>query len=93
VDEKKARLFMNTFRPTWLTCVVSSVGNSRGLLVTWDPNKFDLDPYLSCGGIFLTGTCLENNKPLSLLNVYGPCLTEKHFGTRWLLGVCWLTKI
>jgi hypothetical protein len=62
VDEKKARLFMNTLRPAWLICVVSSVGKSGGLLVSWDPNKFDFTPYLSCGGIFLTGTCLEDKR-------------------------------
>jgi hypothetical protein len=47
--------------------------------VTWDPNKFDLDPYLSCGGIFMTGTCYENKRMLSLLNVYGPCSDIKCF--------------
>ena len=45
VDEKKARFFMLHFFPSWLSCVVSSVGNSGSLLVTWDPNKFDLAPF------------------------------------------------
>jgi exonuclease III len=31
VDEKKARSFMNSLRPAWLACVVSSVGKSGGL--------------------------------------------------------------
>jgi hypothetical protein len=79
VDEKKARLFMNAFRPTWLVCAVSLVGKSGGLLVTWDPFKFDLVPYLSCGGILLTGTCCENKRQLSLLNVYGPCSDKISF--------------
>jgi hypothetical protein len=42
VEEKKARAFMNSFRPSWLSCVVSSVGSSGGLLVSWDPKKFDI---------------------------------------------------
>jgi hypothetical protein len=41
--------------------------------VAWDPSKFDLEPFLSCGGILLTGTCCENKRQLTLLNVYGPC--------------------
>jgi len=70
---------MNTFRPSWLTCAISSVGNYGGLLVTWDPSKFDLDPHLCCGGVFLTGTCLWNKQSLSLLNVYGPRSNKKIF--------------
>jgi exonuclease III len=34
VEGSKARAFMNYFRPTWLSCVVSSVGTLGGLLVT-----------------------------------------------------------
>jgi endonuclease/exonuclease/phosphatase family metal-dependent hydrolase len=79
VDEKKARLFMLNFFPGWLSCVVSSVGNSGGLLVTWDPNKLVLDPFLCCGGILLSGSSLENNKQICLLNVYGPCNERKYF--------------
>jgi endonuclease/exonuclease/phosphatase family metal-dependent hydrolase len=82
VDEEKARLFMLKFVPGWLSCVVSSVGNSGGLLVTWDPNKFVLEPTLCCGGILLSGISLENNKSLCLLNVYGPCIERKYFWDR-----------
>jgi hypothetical protein len=90
VDGNKAINFLNTFRPSWLTCVVSLVGNSGGLLVTWDPSKFELVHYLCCGGIFLTGTCLWNKQSISLLNVYGPCSNRKLFwdkvATRVLLA-------
>jgi len=79
VDEKKANFFMNTFRPTWLTCVVSYVGKYGGILVAWNPYKFYLAPFLICGGIFMTGTCLEDKRKISLLNVYGPCLKRKTF--------------
>jgi hypothetical protein len=79
VEDKKARAFMNYFRPSWLSCVVSSVGTSGGLLVTWDPKMFDISPFLCCGGILLTGTCLELNLSITLLNVYGPCLDRKSF--------------
>jgi hypothetical protein len=47
--------------------------------VTWDPSKFDLSSYLSCGGIFLGGTSLQNKRSISLLNVYGPCTDRKSF--------------
>jgi hypothetical protein len=79
VDEKKARPFMLHFFPSWLSCAVSSVGNFGGLLVTWDPNKLVLDPFLSFGGILLTLLSLENNKQICLLNVYGPCNERKYF--------------
>jgi exonuclease III len=35
--EQKARDFMHHLRPTWVSSVVNVVGNSGGLLVTWDP--------------------------------------------------------
>jgi hypothetical protein len=40
---------------------------------------FDIFPFLCCGGILLTGTCLELNMSISLLNVYGPCVDRKLF--------------
>jgi hypothetical protein len=70
---------MNSFQPSWVSCAVNSVGNSGGLLVTWDPNKFDLVPYLSCGGILLTGWCIESKREITLLNIYGPCSERKRF--------------
>jgi hypothetical protein len=70
VAEEKARLFMYSLRPEWLICVVSSVGNSGGLMVTWDPKKFYLVPFLSCGDIFLTGTGLVDKK----INLSVKCL-------------------
>jgi exonuclease III len=73
VEEEKACQFMFKFVPRWYSCYVSSVGNSGGLLVTWDPNKFVLDPTLCSRGILLTGITLENHKVINLLNVYGPC--------------------
>ena len=54
VHEQKARDFMNTFRPSWVSCTINSLGTSGGLLVTWDPNIFYLNPHLTCGGILLT---------------------------------------
>jgi hypothetical protein len=58
---------------------VSSVGKSGGLLVAWDPLKFDLTAYISCGGIYLTGTLLEKKKLISFLNIYGPCNDRRDF--------------
>jgi hypothetical protein len=77
VDEQKGRLFMLSFFPGWLSCAISSVGNSGGLLVTWDPNKFVLNHFICCGGILLSGISLENNSQINLLNVYGPCSERK----------------
>jgi hypothetical protein len=79
VAADKARLFMNKIRPDWMICVVSVVGTSGGLLASWDPNFFVLDPYLSSGGIFLSGTSLMDNRKITLLNVYGPCQDRKAF--------------
>jgi hypothetical protein len=64
-------------------CSVNSVGNSGGLLVAWDPNYFELIPYLTVGGILVTGRSLLHNQDLSLLNVYGPCSARNFFGTHW----------
>jgi hypothetical protein len=63
-------------------CVVSSVGTSGGLLATWDPNKFTLDPTLCGGGIFMSGISLENQRVINFLNVYGPCYERLLFWDR-----------
>jgi hypothetical protein len=77
VEEHKAHALMLTLCPTWHTFVVNAVGTSGGLLVSWDSNIFYIVPYLCCGGILLTGMCLDLNQPISLLNVYGPCSERK----------------
>jgi hypothetical protein len=82
VHSEKARNSFNFLRPKWLCCAVNSVGNSGGLLAAWDPSYFDLVPYLTCGGILLTGHCLESKRNINLLNVYGPCLERKLFWER-----------
>jgi hypothetical protein len=50
--------------------------------VAWDPLKFDLSTYLSCGGIYLTGTLLEKKQLISFLNIYGPCVDRRDFWTK-----------
>jgi hypothetical protein len=55
VDELKAYNFMCSLCPTWYICVVSAVGKSKGLLATWNPSIYNLNPFLSVGGILLTG--------------------------------------
>jgi hypothetical protein len=79
VAEDKAQLFMHKLVPSWHMCVVNSVGTSRGLLVTWDPNKFTLVPSLCEGGILLSGTNVGNNRVVNFLNVYGPCINRLLF--------------
>lgn len=66
-------------RPSWAATTVNSIGNSGGLLVSWDPNSFDLNPFLMVGGILLTGICIPSKKKLALLNVYGSCKDHKLF--------------
>lgn len=75
----KTRPFLNQFHPSWLTRSIDSIGTSGCLTVTWDPTFFYLASHLCCGGILLTGTCLWNNNPISLLNVYGPYSERKLF--------------
>jgi hypothetical protein len=79
VEYYKAHTLLLTHRPTWLTCAVSAVGSSGGLLVSWDSNIYDFVPYICCGGILLTSLYLDLNQPATLLNVYGPCVEKKAF--------------
>jgi hypothetical protein len=80
VHEQKARSFMNKFCPSWVSCAVSYVGTSGGLLVSWDPYLFNLVPYLTCGGILLTGSVIATKREINLLNVYGMCMERKISG-------------
>jgi hypothetical protein len=82
VDADTARDFMHLLRPTWMICAASSVGNSGGLLASWDPSFFDFFPFLSPGGILLSGHCFELKADINLLNVYGPCTDRKVFWQR-----------
>jgi hypothetical protein len=79
VSAQKARDFFLSFRPSWAVCSVNSVGNSGGLLVAWNPSLYDLAPYLTVGGILLTGRSLLLNKEIAFLNIYGPCSNRKAF--------------
>jgi len=79
VDASAARYFMHLLNPNWMTCAASSMGNSGGLLASWDPFLFDFLLILSPGGILLFGTCFELNSFINLLNVYGPCAKCKVF--------------
>jgi hypothetical protein len=58
---------------------VSSVGKSGGLLVAWNPNLLDLQPFLCVGGILLTGVHIPDKRRISLINVYGPCSGRRLF--------------
>jgi exonuclease III len=79
-DEQKARDFLHHLRPSWVSTVVNSIGNSGGLLVSWDPNLYDLASFLTIGGILLTGRCILTQKEVALLNVYGSCKDRKLSG-------------
>jgi len=91
VDEMRARSFMSTLRVDWYTCAVSLVEKSWGLLVAWDPSKFDLKSYMCCGGLLLTSTSFELKQQFSFLNVYGTYIDKKALwekvGDRGLLSL------
>jgi hypothetical protein len=88
VSAEKARFFIHKFKPDWLSCTVSAVGTSGGLLASWDPNIFSFEPFLSTGGILLTGYTTEDKKELTFLNVYGPCQNRKEFWESWRQQGC-----
>jgi hypothetical protein len=81
VSDQKARVFAQRFRPSWVISAVSSEGSSSGLLVMWDPCFISLTPFLTCGGILLTGLILATKRMINLLNVYGLCLERRVFWT------------
>jgi exonuclease III len=93
VDELRTISFLTSLRPDWYTCAVSSVGKSGGLLVSWDPYKFDLTSYICCGGLLFTGTSLDLKKHISFLNLYGPVLTERLYGKKCWIGGYFILKI
>jgi hypothetical protein len=62
VAEEKATKFMISLCPTWIKSAISSVGKSGGLMVAWNPNVFELQPYLCAGGILLTGLHILDKK-------------------------------
>jgi exonuclease III len=76
--EQKARYFLHHLHPSWVSTAVNSTGNFGGLLVSWDPNIYDLVSFLTIGGILLTGRCINTQKEFALLNVYGPCQDRNH---------------
>jgi exonuclease III len=93
VLEEKARLFMQKIVPTWYMCAVSSEGTSGGLLATWDPNKFTLEPTLCSGGIMLLGVTLDTHCVIHFLNVYGPRTDRVTFWNRLVTRGILATKI
>ena len=82
VHADKARCLFQHLRPKWLVCAVNLVVTFRGLLAAWDPSFFNLVPYLTCGGILLTGHCLDSKRYFNLLNTYGSCIERKSFWER-----------
>ena len=79
VDSQKVRTFLNKFCSNWHICSVKSPGTSGEFVVSWDNKKFDLTPYMCCGGILLTGTSRWSNQQINFLNIYGPCTNRKVF--------------
>jgi hypothetical protein len=70
---------MNKFCPKWVSCAVSFVGASGGLLISWDPYLYNMVPYLTCGEILLTGFVISTKREINLLNIYGSCLQNNIF--------------
>jgi exonuclease III len=93
VNNKKARSFLNLFHSNWHICTVSSLGTSGGLVVAWDPTKYDFSSYLCCGGILLSGIFRLNKKRINLINVYSPCSDKHNFGKKLQIRVFLTWKI
>jgi hypothetical protein len=47
--------------------------------VAWNPNIFELQPFLSVGGILLTGIHIPDKRRISFLNAYGSCSGRRQF--------------
>jgi hypothetical protein len=76
---EKAKSFMIKIRHDWCVSAVNVVGNSGGLLVSWDPSFFDLVPYLCIGGILLSYVSILDKRKHSFPNLYGACQDCKIF--------------
>jgi len=74
-----SRDFLHLFRPNWISAAASSLGNSGGLLVAWNPDILSLRSFMSKGGILLIGLYQPTRQEMSFLNVYGPCSNRPHF--------------
>ena len=68
VDGIKAIEIFSKFFPNWKFCVVDSKGFSRGLLFEWNPEKDNLNSFLTPLGIFLEVFLNQINLNLNLLN-------------------------
>ena len=79
VIEEKARHFLISLCPSWMTSTVIAVGNSGGLSVAWNPLVFGLQSYLRVGGIFLTSVYLLDKSMISFINAYDPCTGIRQF--------------
>jgi len=71
VDEEKAQKFMFSLCLNWTYNAISSVGNLGGLLVAWNPNIVELNPYLCASGILLTGVHNPVRKRICMLKYMG----------------------
>lgn len=59
-----------------------SNGFFGALISLWNPIHFHLTPFLTSSSIFLEGFSLEWNKPIQVLNVYGPYQDRQSFWER-----------
>jgi exonuclease III len=79
VSDQLSRDFVHRFRSSWVTVAVSSLGNSGGLGAAWNPDLFELTPYLLRGCILLSGRYLVTDQQVNFINVYGPCSNKPSF--------------
>lgn len=70
---------MTKLRPSWFCCTVNTVGQCGDLCVAWNLDFFKLSPFVTCDGILLEGSLREDNRSISLLNSYGPCIDRKPY--------------
>lgn len=63
--------FLKLF-PAWNICGLNADGTFGGLLVAWNSSKASFKPYVTIVGILLEGIFLGLQRPIKILNIYGP---------------------
>ena len=72
---------LSTLLPNWKFITLDSLGRSRGISIGW--NSCTIKVINSWGfdsGLDITVTLMELDKPLTIVNIYGPCHNR---GTFW----------
>lgn len=58
--------------PNWFLCATSVNGLSGGLGILWNPRIFEMQKFISCAGIILTGHMVIIGQRIRIINSYAP---------------------